>query len=167
MLREANHPSNSSLIANNLRGIANAHWALHQLPQALESAQRALSIYQSRTPINEKDVATTLSILANIYHDYDDNVKALQLGTQALALFERCVPTNSLRLAISLHNLAAFQLDLGQLEAAKNNYEKSLNICNNILPPGHPKRISLENHIQSIIQMQKTLTERTTNNIEE
>lgn len=161
-IREDVHPPNSLLIANNLRGIANAQYAQHQLPQALENAQRALNIYESLIPINEKNVAMTLSILANIFHDSDDHRRALQLGTQALVLLERCVPNNSFMLAAIYHNLAEFQLSLGSLDEARNNYDKALNICK-VFPPDHPKRISLENDIQRIILMQTKSIDGTMN----
>jgi tetratricopeptide (TPR) repeat protein len=162
MLRETNHPSNSLLIAQHLHDIANANWAQRKL---LESAQRALSIYQSLTPINEKNVATSLCTLANIYHDYDNDAIAFELGTQALVLLKRCVPTNSSILAGLYHNLDVFHLGLGALQEARNSFEESLNVCTDILPPEHPKRITLENHIQNIIQLQEKSTEETTNDI--
>jgi tetratricopeptide (TPR) repeat protein len=162
-LREAAHPPNSLLVANSLRGIANAQWARRDLPDALATARRALSIHQSLMPINETNVATSLATLANIYHDSDDDAQAVELGTQALVLLEHSEPTNSPKLAALFHNMAAFQLGLGALPEARNSFEKALKIYTNILPPEHRTRITITNHIQSIIQLQAEIAESSQN----
>jgi tetratricopeptide (TPR) repeat protein len=166
-LREAVCPEKQLLIASSLRGIANAHWALHQLPEAREAAQRALIIHQTLMPINETNVATSLATMANIHHDSGDNTRAIELGTRALDILERSEPANSPKLAALYHNLAAFYLTLEALPEARDSFEKALKIYSSILPPKHPTRIAIGNHIQCIVQLHKERTERSQNDSHE
>lgn len=113
-LRTAAHPQDDLLMATNLRGVANAHLARREFPQALDAG---------------------------------DSARALELGTHAVILLENSESSNSTQLAAAYHNLAAFQLDRGELLEARYSFEKALKIYAQILRNKHPIRMTAEKYL--------------------
>lgn len=159
-LREAARPKDDLLIANSLRGIANAHWARREFPEALRTARQVLLIHQNLKPVNTANVATSWATLANIYHDSGDSARALELGVRAVVLLENSEPPNSPKLAAVYYNLAAFQLAKGELLEARYSFEKAFKIYSEIYPLSHPTRTTIANHIQNLTRLQRETAEK-------
>lgn len=147
--------TNPIVKANILLGMANAYWGEKDLSQALYCAQQALILNKSLQTGNEVNIATNLSILANIQRDSGDDIQALETATQALRIFERCTSADSPALTLLLNNIGVIQIGLEQLTDAKLTFIRILHIYDKILPEADPKRLTVHNNIQRIIEMEQ------------
>jgi tetratricopeptide (TPR) repeat protein len=154
-LRQLAHTIDRKLVANNLFGIANAHWGQQNLPEALSYAQQALTLNESIESENDSNIATNLAVLANIYHAYGDDIRALELAKRALILLERCESPESLGLALLLNNIGIIQLSVGLFNDALLTFIRVLQICEKSVPEGHPKLVAISNDIHRFIERQQ------------
>ena len=113
-------------IARCLVGLGNAQWALRQLDEALDYAERALAIreYQIK-PKNDFDIAACLGNLGNILHDKGDIQRALTCATRAVDLLSACAKGDP-RLAAALNNLGAMHQANGDLVKAREYFQRAL-----------------------------------------
>lgn len=135
-------------VASSLIGVANAQWGQDNLPEALNNAQQALKLNESAGPDNYLNVAMNLAVIANIHHKSGDDAQALTFIQRSLVILQRCVPSDSLTLASVLNNMGAIQMSLGLYPAADYSFDRALRICEKNLPPGHPKRVTMELNIR-------------------
>jgi tetratricopeptide (TPR) repeat protein len=141
-------------VASNLFGIANAYWGLENLSEALIYAQQALTLNESIESGNDLNIGASLAILANIYYKSGDDIRALELAKRGLILLERCVSPDSPALAPLLNNIGTIQFSMGLFNDATLTFIRVLQISEKTLPKGHPTRVTLENNIRRITQMQ-------------
>jgi tetratricopeptide (TPR) repeat protein len=142
-------------VANNLFGIANAHWGQQNLSGALDYAQQAFSLNESIESGNDSNIATNLAVLANIYHEHGDDILALKIAKRALILLERCVSPDSLGVALLLNNIGVIQSSLGLFNDALVTFIRVLQIRQKILSEKHPNGVTFSNNIYQFIKMQQ------------
>lgn len=143
-------------MASNLLGLANAYWGQQNLSEALIYAQRALTLNRSVSTDNHSQIVANLAILANIYHYSDDHIRALDFAKQALTLSERCSSSDSSSSLVTiLNNIAAIQVKAKLFDDALLTFVRLLHIYAKILPKGHQKRVTIENNIQRMSQIQE------------
>jgi len=152
-LRQSHHSPDHAAIASNLIGIANAHWARHECTEAIDNAQRALTLRENLVPINEASVAATLAMLGNIYQDYGNSALAIDLCKKALVLFQRTLSPDSPVLAELFYNLGLMELSMEVLDDACHNFEQAVKIYSKILPQGHPDRLAAEHEYRRVVQL--------------
>ena len=110
---------------------------------------------ESIVPRNETMVGQSLATLANIYHELGDEKEALKMGMRALDIFQCTLPPNASELAGLLNNLGAIKFSQGAMPEARQYFEQSIHIYQQILPSTHPYIIKLENSIRCVSHMQQ------------
>ncbi|CAF3838221.1 unnamed protein product [Rotaria sordida] len=152
-LRQSNQSSDDAAIATNLIGIANAHWARQEYPEAIDNTQRALALRERIVPLNKTSVAATLAMLGNIYQDCGNVALALDLCKKAFVMFESTYSPDPSILAELYHSLGTMQLSMGSFDDAYHSFDNVVKIYRQIFPQGHPDCIAAENDLQQVIKL--------------
>lgn len=152
-LRQSHQSPDNAAIASNLIGIANAHWARREYPEAIDNTQRALDLREKLVPPNESSVAATLGMLGNIYQDCGNIPLALDLCKKALHVFERTLSPDSPIIAELLCNVGTMQLSMELLTDACRSFEQAVKIYRKFLPQGHPDRVATEKDYQQAVEL--------------
>ena len=141
------------LIARALVGMGNAKWALNELDEALEYAERALAIREHEIkPRNDFDIAACLGNIGNIVYGQGDIQRALACAKRVVDLLTACGGGDP-RLAAALNNLGAMHQSNGDLVKAREHFERALE-C---LPTGdHPHRKSTLHNIARLDLIEKS-----------
>lgn len=161
-LLKKNSSVDQALIAKTTLSLANICWRQKDFSEALNYAQQALIINESITSNNDLNLAINLGVIANIHHGLGKASEALTAATRALTLLERSVPSDSYNLGSLLNNIAAIQMTAGAFSDARNNLDRALKIYEKKLPEEHPKRISIQNAIKQITQIEQNQGENLT-----
>jgi tetratricopeptide (TPR) repeat protein len=153
-------PDHASIGANYI-GIANAHWARQEYTEAIDNAQRALTIRESLVPSNEASIAATLGVLANIYQDNGNNALGIELSKKALVTFERTLASDSPILAELFFNMGVMQSNMELFPDAYQSFERAVKVYRKFLPEGHPDLVAAEDEqrrVQQLIQTNNNTT---------
>ena len=143
-------------MVRNLLGLANACWGQEDLSQALIYAQQALTLNRSLVSKDDQQIAANLAILANIYRHSGDDIRALEFAKQALTLLESCSQSDSSSLVTVLNNIGAIQLSAGRVDDALLTFIRVMHIYEKILPNGHHKRVTIEQKIRRMTEIQES-----------
>lgn len=152
-MRQTHQTPDNAAIASNLVGIANAHWARREYPEAIDYAQRALQLRENLIPSNDASVAATLGMLGNIYQDCGNIALALELCKRSFRMFERTLSPDSPILAELLCNLGTMQLSMEFLADACRSFERAVGIYKKCLPQGHSDLVAAEKDHQETLRL--------------
>ncbi|MDR8391353.1 CHAT domain-containing tetratricopeptide repeat protein [Aliifodinibius sp. S!AR15-10] len=100
------------------------HYNLGNYDQALISYQKALEyVRQTGNPVKQGHLLVNLG---NLYHQLGDSKKSLEYYQESLELVMAHNITSPAELSTKYKNIATRQVDLGQMEKARANYHKAL-----------------------------------------
>jgi tetratricopeptide (TPR) repeat protein len=152
-MRQTKETPDQASIGANYIGISNAHWARQEYSEAIDNAQRALTLRESLLPRNEASIAATLGMLGNIYQDSGNNALGIELSKKALTTFERTLASDSPILAELLFNMGIMQSNMELYADACNSFERAAKVYRKFLPEGHPDLMAAEDEHQRVAQL--------------
>jgi tetratricopeptide (TPR) repeat protein len=126
---------------------------LGELDLALSHYEQTRSLFLSRLPADHPELLPTLTNIGNILRDKGDFDGALMQHRRCLEIDSQA--GNQERAAFHYNNIAMTLKAQGCLTEALNNFECSLNIRLEILPPTHPMIASTYSNIAAVYQDKK------------
>lgn len=142
-------------MARAIVGMGNAKYALGDLDEALQYAERALAMREHEIkPRNNLDVASCLGNIGNILYKQGDLERALSFAKRAVDLLTECAP-NDPRLAAALNNVAGMYEAMGEFSKARENFQKALQTLKD---DEHPYRKLTLNNLAALDAMENQRT---------
>lgn len=137
-------------VANILGSLGNYAKVQAQYQQALEDAQKALTLDLKYCGDSSLEAATDYNIIAGIYDDMGDYDKALEYDKKTLSISEKVLGFDHPDTASSYNNIANVYYHKGDYDKALEYYKKDLSISEKVFDFDHPETATSYNNIANV-----------------